>query len=314
MYRGNAPSAQNEGVEKVETINPKKPSQILTFLMAMVTVTCWATSYPTVRYLVPYYSPYSVAALRFFIATVILVAVAVVKKVRVPDKRDYPMFILSGFVGIFLFTVLLNIGVTYVVSGVGSFIINSAPIFTLIMSRLFLKEIVKPACWIGVMLGFFGLATVMLSQIVGFALSIGVFLLLFASVATSAYNVVQRGLLRKYTFLEAVLFSIIPADVFFLVCIPNIVRDFSNSPPLFANLIILFIGVFPGATAYFTWGYALSRAEKTTHVTVFLYLTPFLAALFGFLWLGETMTILAFLGGILIIAGMFITNTLGKSR
>ena len=282
--------------------------------MAMVSVVSWAVNYPATRYVLPYYSPFSIAMMRFFLSSIILISIAVVKKTRLPDKKDLPMIAFCGFCGLFLFTILLNVGVTYVVSGVGSFIINSTPIFTLILSRLFLKETVKPACWVGVLLSFCGLASVMASQMVGFSLNIGVFLLLLGAIAQSSYNVVQRGLLRTYTFFEAVLYSIVPATVLFLLFIPNVVSDLRSGPPLDASLILILIGIFPGAVAYLSWGYALSKTDKTAHVTVFLYLIPFIAALIGFLWLGETMTIWAFIGGIVIVAGMILTNTLGKSR
>jgi len=298
----------------MENLGTRKPNQTLTYCMAMVAVVSWAANYPATRYVLPYFSPLSIAMMRFLVATIILVIIAVVKKTRLPDKRDIPMFVLCGFCGLFLFTVLLNVGVTYVVSGVGSFIINSTPIFTLILSRLFLKEVVKPACWFGILLSFCGLAAVMASQMVGFSLNIGVFLLLFGAVAQSSYNVIQRGLLKRYTFFEAVLYSVIPANVFFFLFIPNVVSDLLSNPPLDASLVLILIGIFPGAVAYLTWGYALSKAEKTAHITVFLYLTPFIAALLGFLWLGETMAIWAFIGGVVIIAGMVMTNTLGKSR
>ena len=104
------------------------------------------------------------------------------------------------------------------------------------------------------------------------------------------------------------------ANVFFLVFIPNVISDLRAGPPLDASLVVFLMGLFPGAVAYLTWGYALAKAQQTAHVTVFLYLIPFLAALIGFLWLRETMAIWAFIGGVAIIAGMIVTNTLGRSR
>jgi len=282
--------------------------------MALVSVIFWAVNYPATRYVLPYYSPGSLSMLRFFIASIILTVFAVIKKSRLPDKKDLLLFVFNGFAGIFLFAYFLNTGVRFVASGVASFIINSAPVFTLVLARLFLKEIVKPACWIGIFISFFGLAAIMLSQTVGFSLNIGVFLLLIAAISNSVYNVVQRILLRKYTFLETVTFSMIPANLFLFIFIPDVVRDLSSSPPPLATLIVVLMGFFPGAIAYLSWGYALSIVEKTTHVTVFLYLVPFLATLMGFLWLDETMTIWAFIGGVAIIAGMVLTNTLGKAR
>jgi len=292
----------------------KKSSQTLIFCMAMVSILSWAANYPATRYVLQYYSPGSIAMLRALIAAAILLTVAFARKTRLPEKKDLPRIVIAGFVGIFMFNVSMNIGASYVVSGVGSFIINSAPVFTLILSRLFLKEIVKPACWIGVMISFCGLVTVMMSQTTGFTLNIGVFILLICALAHSSYNVILRGLLKTYTFLETATYTVTTAAVFFLTLTPLFVRDLPNRPPLSANLVVFLMGIFPAGLAYLTWGYALSKAEKTTHVTVFLYLTPFLATLIGFLWLGEPIYLLSIMGGVVIIGGMVLTNTLGRSK
>ena len=282
--------------------------------MAIVTIFFWAANYPATRYVLPYYSAVSISVFRILTAAAVLIVVGVVKKIRLPYKRDLPKIVFGGFLGIFLFNIFFSIGAENVVSGVGSFIINSAPIFALIMSRLFLKEIVKPACWIGVILSFCGLVTVMLSQTAGFSFSRGVIILLLAANATSAYNVILRSLLKTYTYFETAAYCVTTAAVFFLTLIPFIIRDLPASPPLSASLVVVLSGVFATGLAYLTWGYAMSKAEKTAHITVFMYLTPFIASLIGYLWLGDTMTTWALLGGFVIIAGMLLTNTLGKSQ
>ena len=292
----------------------KRANQFLIYSMAMFSVLMWAANYPATRYALQFYSPAAIAALRLFTSAVILIIIGAAKKIRLPDKKDLPKIIACGFIGIFLFNIFLNIGATYVVSGVGSFIINSAPVFTLVLSRLFLKETVKPACWIGVLISLCGLVTVMLSQTTGFTLNIGVVFLLFSAISTSAYNVIARNLLKTYTFFESTTYCVTAAAAFFITFIHFINLEFPGNHPLSASLIIFLMGVFPAGLAYLTWAYALSKTDKTTHVAVFLYLTPFISTLIGFFWLGESLYILSLAGGFVIIGGMVLTNTLGKSR
>jgi drug/metabolite transporter (DMT)-like permease len=280
--------------------------------MALIAVTSWAANYPATRYLLEYHSAGSLMLLRFFIASVIFIVVAVLKKTRLPKKKDMHTFILGGFVGVFVFSLFLNLGAAHVPSGVGSFIINSSPVFVIILSRIVLKEVVKPICWIGVFVSFCGLMAVMVSQTTGLTLNIGVFYLLVTALATSVYNVIQRGLLKKYSVLEVTTFSVVPATICMLIFVPDVVREMPGTTQT-SILILLFASVFPAAIAYLAWAYALSKAEKTTHVTVFLYLTPFIATLLGYLFLQETISIWSFFGGVVIIAGMVLTNTLGKS-
>jgi drug/metabolite transporter (DMT)-like permease len=170
-----------------------------------------------------------------------------------------------------------------------------------------LKEIVNPYCWIGVAISFCGLVIVMLSQTTEFSFNIGVVLLLGSAICTSGHNVIQRGLLKRYTALEATTYTVLAATLFMLVFLPNLIRELPGSP-LAVNLVVVYLGVFPAALAYLSWGLALSKVEKTTHVTVFLYLIPFTASLLGYLWLRETFSLWSFLGGVVIIAGMALTN------
>jgi len=153
----------------------------------------------------------------------------------------------------------------------------------------------------------------MLSQVTEFSFNIGVLLMLGSAIATSGHNIFQRNFLRTYSALESTTYTVIVATVFMLVFLPGAIREFPGAP-LDVNLVVIYLGVFPAALGYLSWGFALSKADKTTHVTVFLYLVPFIASLIAYLWLGETFTLMSFLGGIVIISGMVLSNTPGKSK
>jgi len=289
-----------------------KSKQLMIFGAAMISSLLWAANLPATRFVLLYYSPYSLALFRFVVASVCLGGIAVIGKTPLPEKRDLPMFAISGIVGVFLFTIFLNTGARHVYSGIASFIINTSPVFALVFARILLRETVKPACWIGIMISFVGLAAMMVTQIAEFSLNIGIFLLLFGAVSYSFYTVTQRRLLRNYTFFQSTTFAMIIGTIGFFIFLPDLIRDWSSGLPWYTHALVVVMGILPAAAANLTWGYALSKAEKTAHVTVFLYATPFLAALMGFLWLGETFSIWSFAGGVVIIGGMIFTNTLGK--
>jgi len=290
-----------------------RKKQTLTYLAVMIAVVFWASSFPATRYSLGYYSPGSIMLLRFLIASATLVVIGAIKKIRLPHKRDFPLIGLSGFVGIFLYMFFFNTGTVHVASGVSGFVIATAPIFTLIMSRILLKEVVSVVCWVGVTVSFCGIVVIMFSQEVGFSLNIGVVILLLASISTSGYAIMLRKLFKTYTALEATTYAVVVATFFMLVFLPGFISELPGST-ITVNMIIAYMGVFPAALAYLVWGYALSKAEKTAHVTVFLYLIPFLASLLAYLWLGETFSVWSFIGGVVIILGMMLTNLRGKSN
>ena len=284
----------------------------LTYVSAIFTIILWSSAFSASKYSLQYYSPGSIMLMRFIVASATLGTIGAIKRIKPPRIQDIPIFVGGGFIGLFVYMYCFNTGTAYVASGVSSFIIASAPVFAIILSRLLLKEIVKPACWVGVMISFCGLIVITLSQTVEFSFNIGVLFLLVSAITTSVYNIILRKLLKTYTAIEATTYTVLAATFFMLIFLPGLIREMPGTT-LTVNIILVYLGVFPAAFAYLSWGYALSKAEKTTHVTVFLYLVPFLASLIGYIWLRETFSIWTFAGGVVIIAGMILTNSIGKS-
>jgi len=282
-------------------------------IAALITVFLWASAFPAVKYLLDYYSPTSILVFRFLVASLTIIAVILIKKVKLPDKKDLPLFALAGFLGIFLYFLLFNYGVNLVPSGVSSFLIASAPVFATLFSIFILKEKVKLLSWIGILVSFCGLLVVTASQMSGFVMNMGVILLIGASISTSLYTIIQRKLVRKYTPFEAAAYSVLFGTFFTLVFLPGLIREFPQVP-LAINIIPLYLGVFPAAIAYLAWSYALAKARSTAHVTMFMYLVPFLATILAFFFIGEQITLFAFIGGVVIIAGMLISGLAKKEE
>ena len=248
--------------------------------------------------------------LRFLVASLTLLIVVFIKKTKFPYKKDIPMFALAGFLGIFLYMWLFNVGIGTVPSGVSSFIISSAPVYTTLLSVFILKERVNRFCWIGIFLSLCGLGVITISQMQGFVMNTGVLLLIGAGISTSLYFIIQRKLMKKYTPLEATAYPIFFGTLFMLIFLPGLINDMPNAPTA-ANLLTIYLGIFPAAVAYLSWGYALSKAKNTANATMFLYLTPFVATLLAFIWLNETLSSFALIGGVVIISGMIISNRWG---
>lgn len=267
----------------------------------------WSSAFPAVKYTLEYFSPEALMVYRFLMATAFLLGGCVIKKVPLPRKKDVPLFALSGFVGLFLYMWTFNTGTNLVPSGISGFFIASSPVFTLILSIIFLKEKAGILIWAGVLVSFGGIVIIAATQAEGMQINQGVWLLLFAAVATSFFNIIQKRILRKYTVMQATAYSVTFGTLFMLIFLPRLVREFAHAP-MAANIIVIYLALFPAAVAYFLWGYALAKAEKTVYVTNFVYLSPFLASLMAFVWLGERVPPLAFVGGVIVVMGMVITN------
>ncbi len=294
-------------------MNNNSKSNLKMYLAAIGTCLFWGSSFPFMRYISAeeIYSPSSIMFLRFLVASIVLLVVNKTQKSRLPDKKDLPLIFLSGFLGIFLYTWAFNIASVNVLSGVSSFIISSTPIFTLLLSMVFLKERPSKQALVGLFLSFTGLFLISFTELVASNFSIDIIFLICCAVLTSSYNILQRKVLLKYNALEAVSYSVFAATLAMFIFLPSFATEAKDST-LSVNLAIVYLGVFPAAAAYYLWNLALSLAEDTATITAFQYSVPFISIILAYFWLGESITMLAFVGGIVIIFGMFVSNKQSK--
>jgi len=296
----------------MESLRANSSKRWVVYAAAFLAVVLWASSFPGTRYVLQYYSPVSIMLMRFSAATFTMVVIGLVRRIKLPKLKDLPLFAASGLSGVFLYSYFFNTGSVTVEAGVSSFIIAASPVFTLALSRILLKEVMKPVCWVGMGISIIGLAFVTLTQTAEFSFNAGLLLMVLASVFSGAYSFIVRVLTKTYTALEVTTYTMICGTIGMVAFLPDVIREVPQSN-LTVNLIVVFLGVFPAGIAYLAWGYALSKAEKTAHVTVFSYLIPFVSTLIGFFWLRETLTVWALAGGMVIIAGMMLTNYKTKS-
>ena len=76
---------------------------------------------------------------------------AIITRMPLPEKRDIPMLLFLGFIGITIYHLALTFGEVKVTAGSASLLIASAPIFTAILAIFILKERISVWGWIGVL-------------------------------------------------------------------------------------------------------------------------------------------------------------------
>jgi drug/metabolite transporter (DMT)-like permease len=74
-----------------------------------------------------------------------------------------------------------------------------------------------------------------------------------------------------------------------------------------ATLLVVYLGVVPTALAFTTWAYALNRTTAGK-MGVTTYIVPVLVVLMSWAFLGETPRPLAYVGGVLCLAGVAISR------
>ena len=272
----------------------------------------WAAAFAGIRAGLKGYGPGELALLRFATASATLGVIALITRMRPPDRGDLPLIALAGFTGITVYHVALNFGEQSVEAGAAAVLISTSPVFTAILSTWFLHEHLTGWGWLGVFIAFAGAVVIAFGQGQGVSFNADALLVLLAAISTSVYFILSKPPLRRYTALEFTAYTIWAGTIPMLVFAPSLMRQIPDAPPS-STLAALFLGVFPGALAYVMWAYALSRMRAST-LTMFLYFQPVNAAIIAWIWLGEVPAWLTVIGGAISIAGVVLVSTRGAAR
>ncbi len=276
-----------------------------------LTLLLWASAFAGIRAGLNGYGPFQLALVRFLTASLVLGAYAVFARLRAPRTADLGRLGLLGFLGFTVYHLALNYGEQTVGAGAASLLIAAGPIFTALLAVVLLGERLNFWGWLGVLLGFGGVAMIALGEGGGLGFDPGSFWIVLAAFSTSLYFVFQKPLHSRYSALEITTYTLWAGTLWMLPFSKGLLTAIEKAP-LSATLSALYLGVGPAALAYALWNYALGRMPAS-RVTSFLYLSPVLAIAIAWLWLGELPTALTVLGGGVAVAGVVVTNVWGRT-
>lgn len=273
---------------------------------AVITIIFWSLAYVLTRLALQYFSAFSLGFLRYFIASCTLIIIAFYTKIKPPAFHDLLWFFLTGGVGFFIYMIAFNQGQATVTASTGSVIIATVPVMTALLARVIYKEKLHTLQWIAIMIEFSGVTFLTLKGGI-FSINPGLIWLLLAALALSTYNLLQRKLTTTYTALQTSTFSIFFGTFLLAIFALTSIEEISTAPAVqFVYLGILGIG--SSAIAYVSWAKAFAKAKQTSQVSNYMFITPFLTSLLGFIIAGEVPDYATLFGGGIILLGVLIFN------
>jgi len=294
------------------------PTRKRTYLGLLAVAVIWGCASPIIKHTLGGFSPTIFLTYRFAISATIALIIFAFTGIKFPkNPKILLVTLLNGFLMTTVSLGLLFLGVDKT-SAIDSSIISAMePIMIAVAAVFFLKEHVTKRESIGILIALAGtLITIVqplyLSQ-QGFGQMAGNLLVFAGVLVTVATAIISKVILRDNV--DALFATNISFIVGFLTMLPVVL--FFYRPLEIWNLIIraspayhagvIYMAVISGTLAYFLW----LKAEKTievSEVNLITYLYPIFGTPLAVLWLGESITPIFVVGGLITAAGVVIAE------
>lgn len=264
--------------------------------------------------------PITFAFLRWLVAFMIFLPIAYHR-----TKKEWPMLkqhfgavILLALTGVAAFNTLVYIGLHYTTSINASLMNSTTPIMIYILSFLLLKERLTRFQAIGTLVSLAGVLFIIsggsLDSLLAFSFNKGDLIVIAAVFCWSIYSLLIKkyaGKLPGYsTFLVTIAIGalmLLPFTVYELLTTPQTI-EWSIS----TISAILYVGIIASIVAFLSWNTGVI-ALGANKAGIYLNFIPVFAAFFAVIFLNEQLLIAQVVGGIAVIAGVFI-STIRKTQ
>jgi drug/metabolite transporter (DMT)-like permease len=271
---------------------------------ALFTVGMWASAFVGIRAAGHDLQPGALALARMLIATIVLGLLALQRREPLPPARDLPRILLAGALWFGAYMILLNTAERELDAGTAAIIVNTGPILIAVLAGVVLHEGFPAPLVAGCAIAFVGVL------VIGDGIPRGdvkgVLLALAAAAAYAAAVVAQKPALARTSAIQVMWLGSIAGVV---VCLPYAASLGTGLDHIGAGNLAwtLYLGVFPTALAFVTWGYALARTTAG-RMGAMLYLVPPIVIALGWLFLDETPPVVAILGGAICTSGVIVSR------
>jgi drug/metabolite transporter (DMT)-like permease len=287
-------------------VTPTRPW--LPLLAIAVTLVLWASAFVAIRHLGHDFRPGSMALGRMLVGSACLALVALRRRpLARPSRRDWGVLVVIGVLWYAVYMVALNAGERRIDAGTSSMLIQLSPILIAVLAAVFLGERFSRYLVLGLALAFAGVVVISLgSGESGHGDIVGVLLCLVSAVAYAVSLILQKPLMSRITSVQVTWLACSIGAIATLPFLGELIADVQHAP-LASTLWVVYLGVFPTAIAFTTYGYALTHMDAS-RLGVTTYLVPVITVLLAWGLLGETPPALAYVGGVLALLGVAVAR------
>jgi drug/metabolite transporter (DMT)-like permease len=272
----------------------------------LTTVVLWGSAFVAIRAADASLSPGSIALGRLAVSVVLLSAFAIARGMRMPSRRDVLVIAAYGVLWLGVYSVFLNASERSIDGGTAAMFVSAGTVLIPVLAGVFLHEGFPRRLFAGCAVALVGCALIAFSTahsrpsaLIGIAL---------CAVAVASYAVavvVQKPVLKRVGSFEVTYLGCAAAFIACLPFLPGLVTEVGHAPQSIGWLI--YLGAFPTAIGFATWGFALRRTSAGRAGSLNL-LVPVVAVVLGAVLLRELPPVLALVGGALCVGGVVVAR------
>jgi len=280
-------------------------------IAALIAVVLWGISFVATKAALREMSPPTLIFTRFAVGVALLLFILRKQGANVlPPRSAWPALAIMGFVGVFIHQTLQAFGLTLTTAVHTGWLIGLIPIWSALLSAFLLKERFGGRKIAGLLGGFTGAVLVISrgefnQQFLQLPATRGDFLILLSTINWAVYSVLGHATIKSLgparATAGAMLFGWLMLGPLFIWN-----QGWRELPHISLTGwgAVLFLGIGCSGLGYLFWYGALERIE-VSRVAAFLYIEPLVTLLAAVLLLNETVTASTLIGGVLVLASVF---------
>ena len=275
-------------------------------------IVAWGMSWVNVRAVLPEVGAGQLGAMRYLIASVVMLPIWLYRGRPLPARSDWPTVASLGLFGFCLYNLGINYGEQTVNAGTGSMLISCIPVLVILLGVLSGREKVGLPAWLGIVLSLGGVIVTAAGSEAGLTFNLGSMLILGAALCAAIQTLISKSLTQRYAAVDVTTWAIWLGTLGLLPFSHDLVAAADRLTGLgWAHL--LFLGMVPAALCYTLWSWVLVKLPITT-VMSGVYAIPVFSVFFGWLVLGEEPSVVSMLGGAVTLAGVAWVQSLTRKE
>lgn len=302
-------------------MHPGKKDYYTGISLAVLATIIWSGNFVISRAVNQQIPPVSLAFYRWTLATILIAPLAYQKfkqqKQIVFQNWKYLFWV--SLSGIALFNTCVYVAGHYT-SAINMALIGttSSPIFATVMAIIFLKERLNIFRIVGMLICIAGILLLLSQgswqQLASFTFSTGDLWILAGAMAFAVYNILVR---KKPAGITPVNFLFVIFLFGSLLLLPAYIIELNVTAPVqwTGNIIgsIVYLGLGTSVIAFLCWNAALQKLGTGTTV-LFGNLIPIFSTLEAVWLLGERITNIHIISGLLVVGGLVLANTMQRKK